>query len=274
MRYDVLEELVCEADKYVALPPPPQEIVDNLLQARQKVSELASLAQKGSHGQYFDVSKERYAHYLAAATFLQEKSRILDVGNAPGHFAYLLSTMGHRVKGLNLSVAWRDTYPDHVWLDLFEVQEADIEVDGLPFPDRAFDALVFTEVLEHISVKNPRVILEDFSRVLVPGGLVIFSTPNVCNLSNVIALLLGKNIFWPANIFYGSLDRHNREYTPAEVDDLFLSSGFEKIALWGMCDHSNWRSGAAEFVYQNLSPLIDKSSMMRNTIVGLFRSKN
>jgi 2-polyprenyl-3-methyl-5-hydroxy-6-metoxy-1,4-benzoquinol methylase len=152
------------------------------------------------------------------------------------------------------------------------VREADIEKEPLPYPDHTFDALVFTEVLEHVAIKSPAELLQEFRRVLLPGGILIFSTPNVCNLSNVIALLRGKNIFWPMEMFYGSLDRHNREWTPGEVELLFQDAGFEMISMWGMCDHSNWRMGAADAIYDRYAALVDQFAMMRNTIVGVFRS--
>lgn len=45
----------------------------------------------------------------------------------------------------------------------------------LPVPDRTFDAVVCTQVLEHLP--EPWVAVEEFHRVLVPGGHVILTAP-------------------------------------------------------------------------------------------------
>lgn len=273
MKTELFEQLLLAAEPYQAIGEVPSQILEKLADTRQQVEGLASIARKGSHGEYFLASKERYAHYVAACeTHVTTGRRILDVGNAPGHFAYLLTTIGYDVKGLNLDAAWRGTYPDPAWVKLFDVKECDIESSSLPYPDNSFDAVIFTEVLEHIAINHPMAILEQFKRVLVQGGVVIFSTPNVCNLSNVIALMLGKNVYWPTNVYYGSLDRHNREWTPAEVAELFQVAGFTPVSVWGMCDHSNWRTGAAQVIYEQLAEFVDKYAMMRNTIVGVYQT--
>jgi len=203
--------------------------------------------------------------------FFGPEGTVLDVGNAPGHVAYLLASLGHDITGLNLNAAWRATYPVKEWLDLFKVREVDIENRTLPFRDHSFDVVVFTEVLEHIAIKNPTLVLKEFQRVLKPHGLLLFSTPNVCNISNVVALLSGENVFSDTDLFYGGLDRHNREFTPDEVRELFAEVGFTEVALWGMCDHANWRKGrGARYVYETLGDSIDRYALMRNTIVGVF----
>jgi 2-polyprenyl-3-methyl-5-hydroxy-6-metoxy-1,4-benzoquinol methylase len=267
-----LAMMLCDlAQDYINLPPAPIEIQDALPSALEQVERISKLATFGTHAEYFKVSKNRYAHYLALATqLLPANSRILDVGNAPGHFAHLLTQCGHRVTGVNLNDEWRKTYPDPSWISDFDVRECDIEREELPFPDSSFDAVLFTEVLEHIAISDPVLVLRKLRRVLNARGLVIFSTPNVCNLSNIIALTLGKNIFWPENIFYGSLDRHNREWTPAEAQQLFIRAGFGTKQFYGMSDHSNWRFGAAESVYQLLGTLRDDKALLLNTIVGAF----
>ena len=48
--------------------------------------------------------------------------------------------------------------------------------DTLPFPDGSFDAVVCTEVLEHLS--HPDRALRHIARVLKSGGVLIGSTPN------------------------------------------------------------------------------------------------
>jgi uncharacterized protein YutE (UPF0331/DUF86 family) len=39
-----------------------------------------------------------------------------------------------------------------------------------------------------------------------------------------------------------------------------------------MCDHSNWRTGAAQVIYEQLAEFVDKYAMMRNTIVGVYQT--
>ena len=183
-----------------------------------------------------------------------------------------LHRLGFAITGINLNAEWRKTYPDPKWLETLSVQECDIEKCALPFNESQFDAILFTEVLEHIAITDPSAILKEFRRVLKPGGLVFFSTPNVCNLSNIYALLHGMNVFWNPKIFYGSCDRHNREYTPAEVVDCFQQAEFGIVELWGINDHANWRTGGSEFASRFISEFGDDSFLLRNTIVGIFKN--
>jgi 2-polyprenyl-3-methyl-5-hydroxy-6-metoxy-1,4-benzoquinol methylase len=272
MELELASALCAEADQHSELRPAPAAVAAELAEAIARVDAIADASTVGTHADYFRSSRERYAHYAALAKLnLPPHAHVLDVGNAPGHFAFLLTQMGHRVTGVNLNAEWRRTYPDPAWLDLFSVTECDIEREALPFPDGAFDAVFFTEVLEHIAITDPVVVLGRLRRVLRPGGVLFFSTPNICNLSNVIALLLGVNIFWPREIFYGSLDRHNREWTPKEVREVFDAAGFDAREFYGMNDHSNWRGGgAADRVYALLAQLPREHALLLNTTVGVF----
>jgi hypothetical protein len=107
--------------------------------------------------------------------------------------------------------------------------------------------------------------------VLVPGGPLILSTPNVCNLTNIIALLNGKNVFWEPDKFYGSTDRHNREFTPQEVREVVQAGGFREIALYGINCPSNWNCHKASYARQMIGKFGDDSPLLRNTIMVIAR---
>lgn len=52
----------------------------------------------------------------------------------------------------------------------------------------AFDGIVSAEVIEHL--ENPRAIVREWFRLLKPGGLLIFSTPNNESWRAVLALII------------------------------------------------------------------------------------
>jgi len=47
--------------------------------------------------------------------------------------------------------------------------------EALPFAGRTFDAVICSEVLEH--VRDPRLVLAEIERVLVPGGIALIAVP-------------------------------------------------------------------------------------------------
>lgn len=60
----------------------------------------------------------------------------------------------------------------------------------LPIEDASLDFIVSVEVIEHIS--QPYEFLDQCRRLLKPGGMLVFSTPNVGNLqSRVRSLFMG-----------------------------------------------------------------------------------
>jgi 2-polyprenyl-3-methyl-5-hydroxy-6-metoxy-1,4-benzoquinol methylase len=268
----VFQKLMALSKDSFGLGETPPEIQGNLAKGMQVVEGLASVIGDRTHGPYFEASKIRYAHYFAAAkAFVPEVASVLDIGNAPGHVGIGLHLMGYQVKGVNLNAEWRSTYPGEEWLQTFDVLEHDIERSPLPFQENSYDAAFFTEILEHVAIRDPKDILADILRVLKPGGVLIFSTPNVCNLSNIYALLNGHNIFWAPEIFYGSLDRHNREYTPGEVQEVMKLAGLQQVALWGLNDSSNWRAGGAEFAWKFVEKFGTDHMLTRNTIAAIYK---
>lgn len=115
-------------------------------------------------------------------------------------------------------------------VDLF-----DAEKDRYPYPDAHFATVVCGELIEHLFA-DPVHLMAEVNRVLRPGGHFVLTTPNITSLRALSGILQGFHpMLFPAYLrprADGEVDaRHNREYTPREIQSLFESSGFEVVKL-------------------------------------------
>jgi len=101
--------------------------------------------------------------------------RVLDVGCGDGVLTWKLHQAGARAYGADLSdIAIRFARQQHA----HHKSDAEFFVAScydLPFPNGYFDAVISSEVIEH--VQDPRKLLSEVSRVLKPGGVAVISTP-------------------------------------------------------------------------------------------------
>jgi len=106
---------------------------------------------------------------LLDAVHLHAGTRVLDVATGPGALAAAAANRGARAIGIDLSPQMialaRQLHP------AIDFREADVE--HLPFPDDAFDAVVCAFGIGHFP--RPEVALAESLRTLAPGGNVAFS---------------------------------------------------------------------------------------------------
>ena len=210
---------------------------------------------------YFETSIERYTFTLQLVLGHTEKEikKVLELGCSPGHLGMALDAMGLDVYGIDLNKEYLYKYPKS-FIEKLHIKQCNFENDVIPYHDNEFDCVIFTEVLEHIAIKHPVKILEEIKRLLSPGGILILSTPNVSTIGNVFALMHGDNVFWDPKIFYGSTDRHNREYTPKEVFSLLQDAGFQNIKIGYINTPSNWNTKSAGLTMQFLTQIDNKQA--------------
>jgi SAM-dependent methyltransferase len=93
-----------------------------------------------------------------------------------------------------------------------------LEEAPYPLDDESFDAVIMTEVFEHLR-EYPMRSLEEARRVLKPGGRVYFTTPNAAYVMNRLRLLTGSSVATPLRDWIAGVPhaRHAREYTFPEI---------------------------------------------------------
>lgn len=111
-------------------------------------------------------------------------------------------------------------------IDLFNAEK-----DRFPYPGEHFTTVLCCELIEHL-FEDPMHLMSEVNRILKPGGHLVLTTPNIASLRGIAAILQGYHPgFFHAYIrpaAGGFVDaRHNREYTPREVQKLLESGGFD-----------------------------------------------
>ena len=127
-----------------------------------------------------EIRHEHFHRYVYARA-LCAGARVLDVACGEGYGSALLAGSAERVTGVDLdegAVAHaRARYGDAPNLD-FRAGDA----TALPFADASFDRVVSFETLEHLEAQEA--LIDEFARVLAPGGLLIVSTPDRARYSD------------------------------------------------------------------------------------------
>ncbi|MGF6918940.1 class I SAM-dependent methyltransferase [Paraburkholderia sp. 40] len=150
--------------------------------------------------EFFRTGTDEIADALAKASSLEVRLRFdvaLDYGCGVGRLSRALSPSFQRVIGIDISDAM-----------LAEARSANTSFDNIQFVrnsgnalpsigDGEIDFIYCNIVLQHSPRKTQRSLLGEFSRVLRPGGLLIFQTPahqNLMTLKGLLHFLLGNHV--------------------------------------------------------------------------------
>ena len=140
---------------------------------------------------YFPFKEERARLFLdPLLRYLRERGArdlsVLEVGASFGHMTEYLAEQGEIAE-----IHCFDTDPAFVDIVRAKVEEQGLrtvkevrlfgndETRRLPWPDARFDLVVVVGVVEHLPARNRRVQVDEYYRVLAPGGhIAILDTPN------------------------------------------------------------------------------------------------
>jgi SAM-dependent methyltransferase len=151
---------------------------------------------------------------------LPRDSAILEVGCGDASFTKGLAEYASAVTAIDIAAGQiaenARRFPEITFLQ-HDVSER------FPFPDRAFDVIWCSEVLEHLF--DPGFALSEIHRILNAGGRLLLTVPHHGRLKNVlIALFKWDEHFAPTN-------PHLRFFTKNSLGRLTAAAGFQQIEI-------------------------------------------
>lgn len=156
--------------------------------------------------------EHNYGRYLKR---LRPGARVLDVGCGAGHCLYYLWKKGFHAEGLDLSSDQleqaRKALPPDIPLQHAEARHF------LRSKQETYDAVLCTDLIEHLTRPEALELLQLVHRSLNPGGVVLFRVPNAASPLG----LMGR---------FGDLT-HETAYTEISAHQLLAVAGFEHIRV-------------------------------------------
>lgn len=149
---------------------------------------------------------------------LQDKAKVLDLGAGGGRHALRASEVGYMSFALDRcsdGLVSMNNWIEHAGVgSSIEVYSVVGDANELPFPDAIFDAVVCSEVLEH--VVEPIGIVSEIYRVLKLGGTVAITVPRT--YPEVVCWLISKE-------YHSAKGGHIRIFRRGTLVDLCESVG-------------------------------------------------
>ncbi len=183
-------------------------------------------------------AQARYAYVekLLRADFAPP-ARVVELGAAPGDQIARFGQLGYRATSVDIGEAsdeWGSGEIGRMTRLLTEhsVEDVHWNLEDVPYPlaSGEFDAVVMTEVFEHLR-DYPLRSLQESHRILRPGGRLYLTTPNAAYIVNRVRFLRGAAPGSSlADWMYGlPFARHAREYTFSEMDEVLRVTGFHTV---------------------------------------------
>jgi glycosyltransferase involved in cell wall biosynthesis/SAM-dependent methyltransferase len=185
-----------------------------------------------------EARRNRYLAILHLLPRSHTKERLLEISAASHRLAPALK----EIKGYDVVCAGHGERPalreyrisDRTCAQeyVFPLHQFDVESAPWPLEDGAFDVILCCETLERLS-RDPMQAFQEINRALKTGGLLLLATPNIASAAGVASALRGESPYVFGQYVPGgnSYDRHNREYTPAELERLLPAAGFGGLCL-------------------------------------------
>lgn len=117
---------------------------------------------------------ERYLPMMAATAAVASGGLVLDIGSGRGEWLSLLTRQGHRCRGIDLNVAMVAAAQEHG----HDVISGDAIAYLQKQPDNSLGAITGFHIVEHLPFRVLIELLDQAHRTLMPGGAILFETPN------------------------------------------------------------------------------------------------
>jgi 2-polyprenyl-3-methyl-5-hydroxy-6-metoxy-1,4-benzoquinol methylase len=183
-------------------------------------------------GEYDKLLHDEYVFSIEKLGEYLKKGSVLDVGTAYGTASVALKYLGYDVKACDLTRDYLNA--EQLRAEGIPFAKCDIEKEDLKASE--MDAVIFTEVLEHLNT-NPQKGVDRLRKCLKKGGYCLITTPSFENQGQAPGI-------WGRKISYRYIpekvsqwyDEHTHHFNQVELISLMEKAGFDVVEI-GFCYH-------------------------------------
>jgi 2-polyprenyl-6-hydroxyphenyl methylase/3-demethylubiquinone-9 3-methyltransferase len=198
---------------------------------------------EGPMGLLLRMNRFRY-RYFRRVLDAPKGLKLLDVGCGGGFLAEAFADDGADVYGLDLSTSAVRAAREHATRGGLRLRVVSGRAESLPFASGIFDAVFLVDVLEHL--EDFLQALAESSRVLKPGGLLLYETANRTLLSRVGAI-------WVMEHILRKIPVHSHDWKmfiqPLELEKNLSDVGLENVETMGL----GLKHGIIGFIYRYIT---------------------
>lgn len=212
--------------------------------------------------EFKELARGRYANYVKALSAIESMvgvGRLLDVGCGSGAFLNLAQQRGWEVSGVELSPELSQVSRRAVRTEVMTASFESVEL-----PAATYDVITMWDIIEH--VVDPVLCLKKVSRLLKPGGVALFCTPDEDSLLARAGLFLyrisGGRVSYPALALHPTY--HTYFFSRNGFSSLVGKSGMQAVRCYSQeafFEHSQLPSPVVKWgiwAIEKLSALADR----------------
>ncbi len=158
-----------------------------------RVVKTGEYALKGDYHIHLNPNWPYLPVYLAKLELIRKilsgfspKKRMIDLGSGEGVVVKEFSNRGYDIKGLDLN--YESTY----------VIRGDLR--KTTYEDASFDVVLCTDVLEHMQFADQEESFTEIARIIKPGGIFIFASPNLSHFASRLSFLIRGKLLRTSSI--------------------------------------------------------------------------
>jgi SAM-dependent methyltransferase len=209
-------------------------------------------------------TKNTYTLDDRLAALMQGGDVIVELGCGDGYALDTLANLYKTVIGIDISDArlLKRPHKPQAWKFI----QSDLN-KRIPFDSNTVDLIFANQVIEHIA--DPVFFVKEIYRVLIPGGGVVLTTPNIRYLQHVVRLVIsgkGPKTADNDNTDGPWDDGHRCYFTHRDLREIFNSVGFREIKTRAFIDVTSGQFIRSLFDYFSKSCLI-KEFMSGNILL-------
>ncbi|HYJ67240.1 MAG TPA: bifunctional 2-polyprenyl-6-hydroxyphenol methylase/3-demethylubiquinol 3-O-methyltransferase UbiG [Nocardioidaceae bacterium] len=159
------------------------------------------------------------------------RTPLLDIGCGGGLIAEEFARMGFPVSGLDLSSGSIATAREHAQAQGYQIDYTVGGAESLPYDDGSFGVVTCCDVIEHVTDVDR--VLSEASRVLRPGGVFLYDTPNRTWISKLTTIKVAQD--WaPVACFPPDLHVWSMYWKPRELAAALRRNGLRSADVRGL----------------------------------------